>query len=105
MRDRTVYRGDRDPRYATLTARGRDSLFRHRLLQRDGWTCGICGQPIHAQHELDIDHVIPKSRGGADTWGNVRASHSSCNRSRGDGSRDERAAAHYEAVTGRRLHA
>jgi 5-methylcytosine-specific restriction endonuclease McrA len=30
-----------------------------------------------------VDHVIPVSKGGSDTFDNVRAAHNSCNRRRG----------------------
>lgn len=37
---------------------------------RDGYTCQYTGKKIK-KSEADIDHIIPKSRGGKDTWGNM----------------------------------
>jgi 5-methylcytosine-specific restriction endonuclease McrA len=38
------------------------------ILERDSWACVECG----AQDELEIDHVIPFSRGGACTVENAQ---------------------------------
>jgi len=45
---------------------------------RDFGYCGICGffVPFEASH---LDHVIPLSKGGTHTWGNVQTSHARCN--------------------------
>jgi len=48
---------------------------RSMIYQRDDNTCQYCG----SQKRLTIDHVIPKSRGGQDTWENMVVACSSCN--------------------------
>ena len=51
-------------------------LTRRNLFHRDDHRCQYCG----IQHErLSIDHVIPRSRGGADIWENVTTACLPCN--------------------------
>ena len=50
------------------------------IYKRDCNTCQYCGSTRH----LTIDHVIPKSRGGEDTWENLAVACSSCNTKKGD---------------------
>lgn len=57
---------------------------------RDGWTCGICGDPINPNVEYpdmmsaSLDHILPISRGGTHTMDNVQASHLGCNMAKGN---------------------
>lgn len=48
---------------------------------RDGNTCQYCGTKAE---RLTIDHVIPKSRGGGNTWQNTVACCIACNSAKGD---------------------
>lgn len=48
------------------------------VLKRDNYTCGYCGLTPPSS-ELTIDHIIPQSRGGPNTWGNTIAACFSCN--------------------------
>lgn len=51
---------------------------RWRILQRDNFTCGYCGQ--HAPDViLHVDHRIPKSEGGTDEDTNLTSSCEACN--------------------------
>ena len=50
------------------------------IYKRDNNKCQYCG----ATRSLTIDHVIPKSRGGGDTWENLVVACSSCNVKKGD---------------------
>jgi hypothetical protein len=50
------------------------------IYRRDGHRCQYCGETKH----LTIDHVIPKSKGGGDTWLNLVACCSSCNTKKGN---------------------
>jgi endogenous inhibitor of DNA gyrase (YacG/DUF329 family) len=58
---------------------------------RDGWTCGICLQPIARGAECpdplspSIDHIAPLSLGGDHSRANVRSAHFGCNSRRGNG--------------------
>lgn len=48
------------------------------VLQRDGHTCGYCGGRAST-----VDHVLPRSRGGGDTWLNTLSSCGACNNRKG----------------------
>lgn len=55
---------------------------RRNLFARDGHRCQYCGRNgSHSQ--LSIDHVLPRSRGGATTWENVVACCVRCNVKKG----------------------
>ena len=58
------------------------ALSRKNILLRDRNTCQYCGK-ILAAGELTLDHVIPRSRGGASTWENLVACCHNCNRKKG----------------------
>lgn len=60
-------------------------INRQRLYKRDNHQCTYCG----SKRNLTIDHIIPKSRGGENTWMNLVTSCSSCNRLKGDKTPDE----------------
>ena len=51
------------------------------VLQRDNYTCQYCGKQSKS---LTIDHIIPKSKGGPNTWENVVAACSKCNSKKAD---------------------
>lgn len=50
------------------------ALTRRAVFARDGWACQYCGAAAE-----NLDHVIPRSRGGEHTWDNVVASCRRCN--------------------------
>ena len=60
-------------------------LSRKNVLRRDRHTCQYCGTGSN----LTIDHVLPKSRGGRDSWTNLVAACVSCNNRKGDRTPDE----------------
>ncbi|MCA0269095.1 MAG: HNH endonuclease [Bacteroidetes bacterium] len=60
-------------------------LTRKNVLRRDHHRCQYCGTREH----LTIDHVMPKSRGGKDTWENLVAACSRCNARKGSRTPDE----------------
>lgn len=49
------------------------------IYKRDNDTCQYCG----ATKKLTIDHIIPRCRGGQDTWENLVVACSSCNTKKG----------------------
>lgn len=53
-------------------------LTREGILERDGHVCQYCGHRF-PDDELNIDHVIPRERGGRSTWENLVTSCISCN--------------------------
>jgi 5-methylcytosine-specific restriction endonuclease McrA len=59
-------------------------LTRKNVLARDRNTCQYCGRPGDT-----VDHIVPRSRGGPDTWENCVCACSSCNRKKNDRSPEE----------------
>ena len=51
---------------------------RYRILERDEYTCRYCGAN-GAGVQLEVDHVIPRSRGGLDATWNLTAACQACN--------------------------
>jgi 5-methylcytosine-specific restriction endonuclease McrA len=70
-----LLRYDRTPR---VTVR----LTRRNLMFRDAHQCQYCGKrpPLR---DLNIDHVVPRSRGGDDSWENLVTACRSCNLRKG----------------------
>ena len=57
-------------------------LTRGNLMLRDEFQCQYCAKrPVH--RELNVDHVIPRSRGGEDSWINLVISCRTCNLKKG----------------------
>lgn len=53
---------------------GAPAFSRRGVLIRDGYECAYCGGRAST-----IDHIMPRSRGGANDWSNTIASCFSCN--------------------------
>ena len=51
---------------------------RHNIFERDRNTCQYCGDPFERK-DLNLDHVIPRDRGGPTTWENIVCSCIECN--------------------------
>jgi len=67
----------------SLTPKEREDLIR-RLWDHQKGKCYISGEPIDLQvHEVDLDHVIAKSRGGLDDESNIGLALAHHNRSKG----------------------
>lgn len=60
-------------------------LTRRNIMKRDRHTCQYCG----VKSDLTLDHVLPKSRGGKDTWENLVTACNHCNVKKGDRTPDE----------------
>ncbi len=60
-------------------------INRNRVFKRDNYECAYCGSKKY----LTIDHVIPKSRGGDNSWTNLITCCSPCNRQKGDKTPEE----------------
>ena len=59
------------------------SFSRRNIFKRDHYTCQYCGvQP--GSEELSIDHVVPRSQGGASTWDNCVLACVACNKRKAD---------------------
>lgn len=56
-------------------------LTRRNLLQRDNHSCQYCS---YAGEGLTLDHVVPRSRGGEDSWENIVTACVRCNVKKGN---------------------
>lgn len=56
---------------------------RRNLLKRDGGACQYCGRRV-PPNEVSIDHVFPRSRGGASSWQNCVLACRRCNVTKGN---------------------
>jgi len=55
---------------------------RRNVYHRDDYRCQYCGRKLPA-HKLNLDHVVPRSRGGRTSWDNVVTSCLDHNRIKG----------------------
>ena len=60
--------------FVRVPYRSRVPLSRRAVFARDGHRCQYCNHPAE-----NIDHIVPRSRGGQHSWENVVASCRSCN--------------------------
>jgi 5-methylcytosine-specific restriction endonuclease McrA len=51
---------------------------RHNIFERDRNTCQYCGR-VFERKDLNLDHVIPRDRGGPTSWENIVCSCIECN--------------------------
>ncbi|MCR2799504.1 MULTISPECIES: HNH endonuclease [unclassified Microbacterium] len=66
-------------RYVRVPGARAVPVTRRGVLRRDAHRCGYCGKTA-----TTIDHVLPRSRGGADSWENLVAACVRCNNTKGD---------------------
>jgi 5-methylcytosine-specific restriction endonuclease McrA len=56
-------------------------LNKFNIKLRDEFTCQYCGK-VHSHKALTIDHVMPKSKGGKNSWDNLVTACKPCNHSK-----------------------
>ena len=66
-------------RYVRVPGARRVPVTRRGVLRRDAHRCAYCGKAAST-----IDHVMPRSRGGKDTWENLVACCLRCNNAKSD---------------------
>ena len=71
-------------RHVRVPYRHRAALSRKGVFLRDGQECQYCGSPAE-----NVDHVVPRSRGGPHEWENVVASCRRCNSRKKDRTPEE----------------
>lgn len=59
------------------------ALSNRTLFGRDRYVCAYCGGHFPNYHELSRDHIVPRSRGGENSWMNVVTSCRTCNSLKG----------------------
>ncbi|MEZ4683604.1 MAG: HNH endonuclease [Caldilineaceae bacterium] len=78
-------------RYINVPRRG-VRWSRRGVLRRDGYRCIYCGiqhgeqvkGQVLTKSDFTIDHIIPRSRGGNNGWGNTACACPACNQRKGD---------------------
>ena len=63
------------------TPRMRILLNRKNIVKRDGHQCQYCGT---TEGQITVDHIIPRDRGGQDTWDNLVCACMRCNTKKGN---------------------
>jgi 5-methylcytosine-specific restriction endonuclease McrA len=71
-------------RYVRVPSGRSVPVSRRGVLRRDSNRCGYCGASANT-----IDHILPRSRGGKDSWENLVACCLKCNNLKGDKTPDE----------------
>ena len=56
---------------------------RYNIFERDKNTCQYCGK-VFDRRDLNLDHVVPRDKGGATTWENIVCSCIPCNTKKGN---------------------
>src|SRR5438445_10547109 len=71
-----------------------------RLAAQQKGSCFICEKPIDLElDKLEVDHVVPRAKGGKDDENNYAVTHEVCNRTKSDGDlRIARCMARYERI-------
>jgi hypothetical protein len=63
-----------------------EKVIDRRVFERDKWVCRLCRRPIKQDlryphpGSASVDHIVPFSAGGTDTYRNTQAAHLRCNR-------------------------
>ena len=65
--------------FVRVPYRTRSAVTRRGVLRRDSYRCAYC-----SGRASTVDHVLPRSRGGPNTWENVVACCAPCNGRKGD---------------------
>ena len=86
--DALVWRNMRMPSVIRLSRYRKVPLKRHiatrrNIFGRDLNACQYCGA-VYPSSRLTLDHVLPRSRGGRDTWENLVTCCHSCNHRKAD---------------------
>jgi len=77
--------------YVNVPRRGA-TWSRRGVLVRDGYACVYCGAHVGERHhgqiitraDFTVDHLIPRSRGGSNAWGNTACACRWCNHRKAD---------------------
>lgn len=82
---RNLWAKGKHKRRALILALPSESISPLDIYERDGWTCGICTEPMDRDLRYpdpmspSLDHIVPLSKGGHHVRDNVQASHLLCN--------------------------
>lgn len=71
--------------------------LRFKVLADDGFKCRYCGRPS-SEVTIEVDHITPRSKGGADEASNLAAACFDCNRGKSARHVDEWGCTPFEAL-------
>lgn len=54
------------------------SVRHHKLLKRQNNTCAICRRYFLPDDLVEVDHILPRSKGGKDVYENLQLLHKYC---------------------------
>jgi site-specific DNA-methyltransferase (adenine-specific) len=74
---------DQIPKRSDLTEVQPSQSIKPRLYKEQNGKCNACGQDFELRN-LEIDHIVPKAKGGGDYYENYQLLCGSCNRIKGD---------------------
>lgn len=57
--------------------------LRYDIMKRDGFRCCLCGRSADNGIELEVDHIVPISKGGNTVYSNLQTLCRDCNRGKG----------------------
>lgn len=86
------YEWKNSKKYSETTKKERKLMnytLREEVLKRDGYKCCVCGKTEKDGVRLEIDHIIPVSKGGQSTISNLQTLCNSCNAKKNTMSNDE----------------
>ncbi len=72
--------------YVRIAHRWNIQLSKQNIMRRDRRVCQYCGTK---EGPMTIDHVVPRSLGGGDSWENLVCACAACNNKKGDRSPGE----------------
>ncbi|KAB8334760.1 HNH endonuclease [Scytonema tolypothrichoides VB-61278] len=67
---------------STKRSRHIPASVRVSVLHRDGYKCVFCGRTSQ-QMQLEVDHIVPFSKGGSNDLSNLQTLCTDCNRGKG----------------------
>ena len=70
------------PQRTDLTLEPPSPSVKERLYTAQQGTCNGCGEAMDARH-LEVDHIVPKAKGGGDHYANYQLLCGNCNRIKG----------------------
>lgn len=79
IKERKAYQLSEEYRRKNERAKVTPSM-RYNILQRDGGKCQLCGRTADDGVVLEVDHIIPISKGGSTTHNNLQTLCRECNR-------------------------
>lgn len=96
MRGTEQYRAWQVPAVIRTLGKYRQPQFnvqpnRANVFHRDNYTCQYCGEWYGKNHYgwLELEHILPSSRGGQNTWTNLVTACSTCNNKKADRTPEE----------------